>query len=332
MPASVMDARSTLIRCAPSQLARAATLARMANLAPTAIACPGSKEEVSQIFPTAEVFSDPRHALATAHVGVALWLDAPALLDDADTIHLAHSRGITVLTTEPWPASLDGARAVADIPIDHHPIFLPQLRAAPVFADISDTIADLGPVRSLAIAARSTPADGSLAARLVDAMLVVHALLGVPETIDATHVPADPLTPPGATPLVLRSLQGDLGANLRFSGRRAGTISVSNNAGPWFRGLTISCERGTIRACEHGLQRFAPDGSLLDASPPRAAELDPGLHAMATAIDRALDRRIPPPPPPDLPAVLAMCHAALLSARTSQAEPPATLLRMASGT
>jgi hypothetical protein len=162
-------------------------------------------------------------------------------------------------------------------------------------------------------------------------MLVVHALLGVPETIDAAHVPADPLAPPGATPQALRSLQGDLGASLRFSGRRAATISISNDAGPWFRGLTILCERGSIRACEQGLQRFGPDGTLLDATPAGATEKDPGLHALVTAITRALDHRIPAPPPADLPAVLAMCHAALLSARTSQAEPPATLLRMASG-
>ena len=331
MPASVTDARSTLIRCAPSHLARTAAIARKASLAPAAIACPGPKDEIAAVFPNAEVFSDPRHALATAPVRVALWLDGPNLLDDPDTIELAHTRSITILTTEPWPASLDGARAAADIPADHHPIFLPQLRASAVFADIVDTVADLGPVRSLALAARSTPADGSLAARLVDAMLVVHTLLGVPETIDCAHVPADPLIPPGATPQALRSLQGDLGASLRFSGRRAATVSLSNIAGPWFRGLTVLCERGSIRACEQGLQRFAPDGSLLDATPTKDPEPDPGVHALVTAITRALDHRIPPPPPPDLPAVVAMCHAALLSARTSQAEPPATLLRMASG-
>jgi len=331
MPGSVMDARSTLLCCAPPHLVCAGALVRRAGLTPKAIASAGPKDEIAHAFPGAEVFSDPRHALATAPVSVALWLDGPALLDDPDTIDLAHERSITILTTEPWPASLDGARAAADVPTDHHPVFVPQFRATAVFADIVDAIADLGPVRSLAFAARATPADGSLAARLLDAMHVVHALLGPPETIDAAHVPADPLTPPGATPQALRSLQGDLGANLRFSGRRAATIAISNNAGPWFRGLTILCERGTIRATEHGLQRFTPDGAVIDTSPPRGPAPDAALHALASAIDRALDHRIPAPPPPDLPSVLAMCHAALLSARTSQAEPPATLLRIVAG-
>jgi hypothetical protein len=329
VPASPSDDRSTLLCCAPHQLARARALATLANLNPVAIAVTSQREAASAAFPDAEIDSDPRHAVVTAPARIALWLDEAALLDEPEIIDRARERGITLLTTEPWPSSIEAARHFTDLPPAAAPVFVPQLRATRICADLVDSLADLGSVRSLTLAARAHPHEGSLAARLFDAMLLVHALLGLPETIDATHVPSDPLATPGATPQALRTLHGDLSANFRFSARCTASIALSNHAGPWFRGLTLVTERGTIRATEHGLERFSPDGGFLDASPPRIPETDPGLRALADAISRTLDPRLPPPAPPDTPEVLAMCHAALLSARTTQAEPPATLLRMA---
>lgn len=329
MPTPAGPSRPTLICCAPAQLDRARAIARLASLTPVAIATTGPADAAAAVFPGAEIDSDARHALATAPASIALWLDDAAMLDDPEVIDRARERDITLLSTEPWPSSIEAARPLADIPTTTAPIFVPQLRATSACADLIDAMADLGAARTLAFTARSTPHEGSLAARLFDAMLLVHALLGLPETIDAAHVPADPLTTPGATPQALRGLHGDLTANLRFSARRAAAISLSNIAGPWFRGLTLVSERGTVRATELGLERFTPAGDLMDASPPRKPEADPGLHALASAVDRALDPRIPQPPPTEIPQVLAMCHAALLSARTGQAEPPATLLRMA---
>lgn len=335
MPVVEAKGRGTIVCCGASQVERARAIASLAGLHPVVIATDAPRDVVHGVFPGVEVDSDARHALSTAPATVALWMAEPEFLDDAEVLERARERGIRILCTEPWPLSIETARACAEAPSSGVPAFVPEFRATRACADLMDAVSDLGAVRSVVVTGRNARGEGSLAARLFDAMTLVHGLLGLAETIDAAHVPAVAGTVGGAvgaaTPEAMRNLHGDLTANVRYSARRCAAVAVSNTAGPWFRGVTVIAERGSVRATEQGMERFDPSGAMLDSSGPRAVERDAGLAAVARAVERALDPRIPAPPPSDAAEVLAMCHAALLSARTSQAEPPATLLRMATG-
>ena len=85
-----------------------------------------------------------------------------------------------------------------------------------------------------------------------------------------------------------------------------------------------------------GFVWLSADGQTVDASRParrkRGQEERPDeafVDAASEQVARLLDQRVPAPAPTDYAAVLAAAGAALLSARTGEAESPRTILRMA---
>lgn len=295
----------------------------------------------------AEPISDLRAALATANVRVAILAtpapSAEAPLADPDLLRLARSRGIMLLSFEPIPASVADAREAEPIQWIETCRFLGLFRSAPALATVSELLDSFGTPRTLTVSFRSGKGQGSLGARLYDAMHTVHSILGVPESIDAsiiTQVAASGLRlEPGEA---LRFLHGDLTANLRYAGAKSAALSLSDRAGRWFRGVALVGESGCIRMDESGVERNDADGQVIEKSPaPRKKPASkggvlfedivdaPALEALAEAAKRAVDPRAARPEPFDLEAVLSMCEAAVLSARTGQPESPATVVRMA---
>lgn len=259
--------------------------------------------------------------------------------DDADAIRAAAARGVKVAALEPIPAAaldLAGSWTAGE---PHRPVdairFCPLARLARPFRDAADVIEQFGHVRMMSVESWCIPAEGSLGSRLYSALELVLAVLGEPETIDATYVAPSHGTGvhvlPGET---LRGLQGDLTANLRFADGRAAAVVTSNQGGRWNRTATLVGQAGRLRIFDDGFEWISPEGKKLDESRRMRRERADGTqpsHPVAALVDaftRLLDPAIPDPGPPDHATLLAMAQASLLSARTGQAESPTTIRHM----
>ncbi len=288
---------------------------------------------------------DLRAALAGADADL-FWIASPGAFgatgsdEDAAAILAAHSRGARIATLEPIPAAAtdlasrawsEGVPRVIDIPA-----FVPLW---PASLPPREAIASIGPVRTLALEWWGTSEQGSLASRLFAAMELVLRLLGEPESIDAAYIGPDDARGVHAVPgESLRGLTGDLTANLRLAGGRGAAIALSDRAARWGRSLSLIGPGGRIRVHDEALEWIGSDGRPVDepAARPRrrrAAPAEggpsPAAAALAEGLTRLLASGVPDDPRPDARAVLATCHAAMLSARTGQCESPATIKRIA---
>jgi predicted dehydrogenase len=357
-----------------------------------------------------ETATDLRAALAVRREGVVILADpgefgrgedAARGTLERETIAACHERGVRVISMEPIPATLQAMQGVGA------PTSLPQVlrpgdlgptgdpsesggsallgvggmgawaypaplwrRSAPV-QDTLTMLEQFGPVRTCGVQVLGSPHEGSLGARLFDALDLVQMLMGEPDRIDAAYIApgagalraVHPL--PGET---LRGLHGDLTANLRFAGGRGATITASNQSGRFEFSMVLVGERGRIRVDQSGLEWTDSDGRVVDrsrtrpsrsprtprthanlqkpsarragdastshdaaeiesSSPPRSEAVGP----LAEQIRRYLQEGTAAATGLNYSRVLAMAQAALLSARTGEAESPATLMRLAHG-
>lgn len=289
---------------------------------------------------------DLRSALLTSGADVALLAAGSAvestLLEDAELCRAASHKGLRIISLAPFPgAARDGERHRDMLgALTGPPLFAPLFRRSPGHRVAADAINLFGPLTTLDLSFRSAAGQGALWARLFDAMDFVFALMGRAESVDAAiHGPRAETGLRLAPGESLRDLQGDLTAHLRYADGKSGAIALSDRAGRWFRGVTLLGESGCLRLEESGFEWLDGAGALVDSSgqKKRAASAkdagDGGLAAAAGAIGeeilRAIEGRAGPESPPPLVEILAMCEAALLSARTGQPESPTTVLRMA---
>lgn len=225
----------------------------------------------------------------------------------------------------------------------------PLFRLSRAMRDASDVLDQFGHVRTLVVEGWCGPGQGSLGSRLFDAIDCVVSLLGTPEQIDASYVwPVRGRGLHQAAGETLRGLSGDLTANLRFADGRAATLALSDRASRWSRSITLIGDGGRLHVTDDapqgigtgtgGFTWLSADGASVDASRPgrrkRAQDDRPDealVDAFADQLTRLLDHRTPAPSPTDYAAVLASAGAALLSARTGEAESSQTILRMVGG-
>jgi hypothetical protein len=347
-----------------------------------------------------QIASDLRAALAVWKEGVALLADPGDFgrAEDAahgalerETLAACQERGVRVVTLEPIPATLQamhGLAGPASLPLvlgpgDRGPKGEPGedagaargmaglgawafpaplwRRSGPV-QDALTMLEQFGPVRTCSVQVLGSPHEGSLGARLFDAMDLAQLLMGEPDRIDAAYIApgagalraVHPL--PGET---LRGLEGDLTASLRLSGGRGATITASNQSGRFECLLVLIGERGRIRVDQAGLEWTGLDGHVIDRSrlrphrrpavrrsdttptSPDAPDAPAGARSpaprseavrpLADQIRRYLHEGTAAATGLNYARVLAMAQAALLSARTGEAESPATLMRLALG-
>ena len=249
---------------------------------------------------------------------------------EAEAIAAARARGVRIVSLEPipatplelahaWSAPVDGVRPAEAV------VVCGTLAACPALRD-GELAASFGAARTISVCAWSRPEEGTLGARLWSAMDLVRRLMGEPETIDAAYVAPGRARGLHALPAEsLRGLQGDMTCNCRFGDGRAASVTASNHAAAWGRSVTMLGEggRATIGA---GAEWIGADGTNLETG--RRARALPAAYEIGAEVRRVLEGE-GPEPPVDHAAVLAMCHAALLSCRTGQAEYPATIRRMA---
>lgn len=268
--------------------------------------------------------------------------------DDLAVLADRRARGGVILTMEPMPASALQLSAPA-LAAGEHAVeagsaavapatgfgsgewvtVAPLLRRAGVMRTASDVLSHLGQLHTVTAEFFAGPAEGSLGARLFDAIDLVTSLLGDAETVDAMYVW------PGRGKIVhpvvgesLRDLAGVITANLRFPDGRAAAIACGDHSvgcGRWSRRVTLIGEAGRVSLTDAGFEFVSADGATVDRSEHRAVGLSDLLREQLMA---AVDPRSPAVPPTAWTRVLTTAGATLLSARTGEAESPETILRM----
>ncbi|QYK49067.1 MAG: hypothetical protein KF838_04265 [Phycisphaeraceae bacterium] len=295
----------------------------------------------------AETLADLRSALAEKIADVVLIASAGDFgadpdRNDAELLGGAAGRGCRVVSFEPLPPSsillsrgswLEGARGLR--PVDGYR-WCPTLRHSHGWRQAPDALESFGRVRAASVESIGSGAEGTLGARLIGAIEVVCATLGVPESIDAAFVGA---TWPGSVHAIpgesLRDLEGSITANLRFADGRSASLIASSVGGLWRRAGTFVGEGGTLRISDDGVEWHRPDGTLQDRSRPRVDRpwSTPASEVVAEALARSVDPSIDSAPGPagwmvDHATMLMVAQAALLSARTGQTESIETIRHM----
>lgn len=284
----------------------------------------------------ADPMDDVRRVVADPEIEliVLLTLDAPAraALSDASTLaDLAQDTSTRLVATEPIATSLSDVKrmSAAHPQWASHILFLPRFLATAGAKAATASLESFGRRRSLDYACRCARHHSSLAARLCDAMEFVCAVLGEPESIDASLSGVE--APSGlrlAAGDSLTEIAGDLNAHLRYSDGRAAAISLSDQAGAWFRGATLLGVGGCLRFDDRSFQWIDASGAVLDESPAQEPILVDVADLIADQIEASLDHRILMTPPNRIADSYALAEAALLSARTGQPESPTTIRKM----
>jgi hypothetical protein len=313
--------------------------------------------------------NDLRAALATAQRGTLVLIadpgsfgsPAPASSDRASTrldveeLDNAEERGVKIATFEPIPAALTqmaeagvkvaavagGPDAVASPGTGgggDWALLAPLSRFSRPVQELIEAMPTLGPLRALTIHSFGTAAHGSLGPRLFDAadlalLLMgpalpegVHAVFTAPASAGANARGIHAAPPP---PDHIRSLDGDLSASLRFDRNRAATITASNRAGSHTLAVTLLTDLATATIQADRLTIHHHGDGVIPVAPAARPDADPFIDALSTQLTRYLDSGVGLAGQVDFAATLALCQAALLSARTGEPESPATMLRLA---
>ena len=251
-----------------------------------------------------------------------LWL-ATARPMDSSQRRLLRETGLPTASCQPIPATCQ--EVLADPAEARTAWFVPLFRQSPGFSTACEALADFGPPQTAALHLASGPGQGTLLARLFDALDLFRGLLGEEQTMDAALAAAQ-----GRVPETLGAMKGHMTLNTRFPGGGCGCALVSDAGGGWCRQLTLLGSGGRLQIEDRGFLWTSPDGRTIDSH--RQEHLSPG-ELVGLQLRRLLGH--PPTGEPTEPAsaypiILAMCETALLSCRTGQTESPAKLREMLS--
>lgn len=324
-----------LVWCDPGQGDLLALTLRRARVETALVASPrgGAAREIASGL-GAEPADDLRQAVLAE--GIGLIVLASVASPDAAELLPAEAPGElapVVVSFSPWPDSLialRGDRGTRAWPVR----FAPVMRRSPGWKATSEVLDAFAPASILGLSFRAAQRHATLAARLCDAMDIALLTLGEPETIDASvrgpRSRAGLHLAPGDS---LPDLRGALSAHLRYADGRSAAVTIADNAGHWFRGVTLLGENGCLRIDDAGFEWIDPEGRVVDsarrAETDAAAKGDDALAAiLAAEIRGAIESPHEAPALGDVKTTLAMAEAATLSARTGQPESPATIMRM----
>ncbi len=204
-------------------------------------------------------------------------------------------------------------------------VWLPAFERSKGWVSAADP--DLGPPQAVFFAGTGQPTDCSLFARLFDAWRTVLGVVAqLPERIDAAlsgPLPEAPENPRGIT--------GHINALARFANGATAAVQVSDRAAQLERTLQIISPQGHLLATDTGYQLFDAAGHRQDQSDQKPQAVDYATLVASHWKDLISDTNTAKPPTPTTvrdASVLACCMACLLSARTTQPESPAMLLKL----
>ncbi len=305
--------RRTILWALPAQAPLMEEVIRRAGLTPVAV---GSPQGAYPDNP-AQRIDDIRHAAHTIDHDLIL-LATTRGLGDLDARRTLLSSAREIITLEPLlggPDDLPLADAAREV---ENPSLLRHTKSLRCFLDVRD---DFGPVHAVSIIFRQSPLHGSLHARLFDALDTLEILCGPVEQIDAAlaGVPVDAAS--------IASWDGHLTLNARFTANCAAAVCVSNQAGSWFRGVTVLGPGGCVRLTDGEFEWLSPEGVQVDSARDRLGRNLPG-PLLAREIKRILDPRKPPADLLNLGRLTALCEAVRLSAVTGECASPRKISRM----
>ncbi|MEM1211001.1 MAG: hypothetical protein AAGI68_01775 [Planctomycetota bacterium] len=254
----------------------------------------------------------------------------------------AAQQGTALLTLEPPAADLAALDATLQpqgpgkppLAADSPFAFGPAFTESPGFVAAADPADALQEPRLLQITSLGRPQHGSLFARLFDAFAAALTLISPPETLHAYATAPD--AAPAPPPDNLRALTGSLSAHARLPGGATLDLLASNAAAHTHRQLTALAPDAHLHLTDTRYSLHQPDGTLLEQSPPEAAESPEAMpypDLLAYHWRRLLDRQHLAEHTPNATRhrhALACCLACLLSARTGQPESPTRLLDLQS--
>ncbi len=324
---------ATLAWISPAQAGLVKEIAQHAGLRIETVGCSGSEKSgvASQIAQDldASPTDDLRSALASSTIEAVLIGsispdESEHTLLAPEALKALSQRRVRIFSLAPPPGRIGDPGQIPGSGPDPFEM-IPMLRLSPGFTAAMTALETFGAIRTIAISARCGSDRGTLGARLVDAMDAALAMLGEPDSIDAAiSAPAD--TP--LQPQTLLELRGDCSALLRYADGRSASVSLTDQAGQWFRGVTILGERGCMRVEDDAFEWIDPQGDLIDQSE-RTSTLSDPAKVIGQAIVRRLSGVAEPEDPKSRVRAISMAEAAALSARTGQPESPAKLLRLA---
>jgi len=261
-----------------------------------------------------ERIGDLRQAAQRENIDL-LWLAAPARIE-ADARRAIREAAFPAVSSEARPA------VIAEIAMDPAEAgtarFVPLMRESPGCRSAIDVREDLGVLHAISITIGCRPGEGTLFARIFDAMDLLDTLCGPAEGIAANLAGSA-----SSVPETLADLDGAMTVNVRFATGATACIWASNTAPRWFRRVTVLGEGGLLQATDADHAWHAGDGGAIDADLER--HVSPAT-LIGDAIKRVLERRDTPEVPPDTARIIALCEAARLSCRTAQVEIPGKLL------
>lgn len=288
----------------------------------------------SELGPDVRAEHDLRAAVSTTDAALILLADPGdfgELPADAAAIASARARGTAVCSLEPIPPSMaaigasEWTQSLEGSPLHFHMINAASPQSNTPIVEALHAMESFGQATALALGVTAGPDAGSLGARIFAAMDLLFLFAGQPELISASIAQPRGLRSPRLDRLA--QTHGMLTASVRFADHRAATILASNQSNPWHHGLTILGASGRMRIWDEGFVWTDPRGQVVDEHRVEAATVtNPAAASLAERIRRALHT---PTPCAHHATVLAMAETALLSARTGNAESPATLLRLA---
>jgi hypothetical protein len=252
------------------------------------------------------------------HDADLLWIASPGHLG-TDERRLIREAMPFAITTEPIPGS--AAEVVADPREAETARFVPLFRQSPGYRAAREVFDAFGARHGAGIVMSSKAGEGTLSARLFDAMDLVEALCGAAKRLEAALWRAVPGVPEN-----LGALGGHLTVNVRFADNRCAATALSDAGGRWQRHATVWGEGGCLRIDDNGFEWITPAGETVD-SHRESKPLSPGGLA-ALAARRILAGTDAADPQPDTARLLALCEAARISARTGEGESPQRVLEM----
>jgi len=228
-------------------------------------------------------------SMASQFDDAVMWI-AQSNAYDISLCPLLRQRAAATVTSTPLNGTLDQlVQEAGQLPAAS---FIPLMRRSCGFGEASDDIEQFGQPSAIHCTMLCSKSEGSLGARLFDAMDYIDNLLGTPEGIHAFHIGTH-------IPDEASELQGQMTVNMQFQHQRCATLLLSDQA-EWKRETQMIGINHTIIVGD-GDTSFA----TLIADGIASATIPEGMQTVA-----------------DAPRILALCESARLSCLTGSIEQP----------
>ena len=215
---------------------------------------------------------------------------------DISLCEILRTRTSTTITTTPLTGTMD--ELVIETGRPPAATFVPLMRRSQGYVEAFGDVEQFGQPTAIHCTMLCSPSEGTLAARLFDAMDYIDSLFGTPEGVHAFHIGSH-------VPEEASELQGQMTVNMQFQHDRCATLLLSDQA-EWKRETQmISSNHTTVVNDED-----TTIANLIADCINKSIE-ESGIQTVA-----------------DAPRILALCESARLSCLTGSIERPHKVLEM----